>query len=468
MKDRSSEQFDKMTKTPIPRLILGLGIPTTISMLVTNLYNMADTYFVGKLGTSASGATGIVFGLMALIQACGFMYGQGAATIAGRKLGSKDVDSASEHATMGFVSALVTGLLFMTLGLTFITPLMRLLGSTDTILPYASSYARYILIAAPAMLCSCVLNNVLRYEGKATFAMIGLVSGGFLNIFLDALFIMKMGMGIEGAGIATAISQYISFGILSYMFITHKCTSSISVKYIRFNPKMFGNIVFAGFPSMVRQGLGSASVMVLNHCCAPYGDAAIAAMSIVSRIINFLFSVGLGIGQGYQPVASFNHGAGLYSRVRKGFFFTWFFGTAFLGVCAIIAFVFADPVVSVFRDDADVIAIGRVAMRYQCISLLFIPFTVCNNMMFQCTGKSLQASILASFRSGVCFIPMILILSRLYGLGGIEISQALADIVGALICIPFTVKYFKEQPADTVGVPLRSQLSHTTDEDVED
>jgi putative MATE family efflux protein len=443
----SSEiQYKKMTETPIPKLILSLGLPTTLSMLVTNIYNMADTYFVGRLGTSASGATGIVFGLMAILQACGFMYGQGSGTVVSRRLGAGKKDEASEYATMGFVASLVTGILVLILGLTFVKPLMYLLGSTETIFPYARTYAICILFAAPAMLVSCTYNNILRYEGKATYAMIGLISGGILNIFLDALFIVGFGTGIIGAGIATAVSQYVSVFILHRMY--RNCESKISKEYFRKDIKIFTKIVKGGFPSMVRQGLGSISVMALNHACKPYEDAAIAAMSIVSRIVNFLFSVGLGVGQGYQPVAGFNYGAKKYSRVKNGFFFTWAFGTGLLGIFAITAFFFAEPLVHLFRDDLKVMEIGAVAMRYQCLSLLFLPFSVCNNMMFQSTGKSLQASILSSFRSGLFFIPVILVFPQIWGLFGIQISQAVADVLASVFSIPFTVSYFKNLPPD--------------------
>ena len=435
-----------MTETPVPSLILKLGIPTTISMLVTNLYNMADTYFVGRLGTSATGATGIVFGLMAILQACGFMYGHGSGTVISRRLGAGQKKEAGEYATMGFIAALATSLIVTICGIIFVKPLMYLLGSTDTIYPYARTYAICILSAAPAMMTSCVFNNTLRYEGKATYAMIGLTSGSLLNIMLDALFIIGFKTGIIGAGIATAVSQYISCGILALMY--RKCESKIKKEYFKPDINILLKIISGGLPSLIRQGLGSISVMVLNNACKPYEDAAIAAMSIVSRIINFLFSVGLGIGQGYQPVASFNYGAGKYSRVKKGFYFTWLFGTFILGSFAITASFFSRELVGIFRDDPVVIEIGEAAMRYQCISLLFIPFSVCNNMMFQSTGRSLEASILSSFRSGLFFLPIIIVFSRIWGLFGIQISQAAADIISGICCIPFTVKYFKTLPAD--------------------
>ncbi len=450
METAKTKQYIKMTETPVSRLILGLGLPTTISMLVTNLYNMADTYFVSTLGNSASGATSVVFGLMAIIQAAGFMFGQGSGTIVSRRLGAGNKKEASKYASMGFFSALFAGILLLIFGLLFLTPLMRLLGSTDTILPFSKTYGACILCCAPAMLLSCVFNNILRYEGKAMFSMYGLASGAVLNIGLDFLFIRIFETGIIGAGIATAVSQYVSLIVLAVMF--KRCESKISIDLFRENFKdnlhTWWKIVAAGMPSLIRQGMGSISVMVLNNACKIFGDVAIAAMGIVSRVINFLFSVGLGVGQGYQPVAGFNYGARKYSRVRKGFFFTWGFGTALLGACAIVASFFSSDVIRFFRNDESVIEIGSIAMRYQCVSLLFLPFTVCNNMMFQSTGKSARASILATFRSGVFFIPIVILFSNLWGLFGIEISQAVADVIAAVCCIPFTIDYFKKLPKD--------------------
>ena len=287
--------YEKMTKMPVQQLILSLSVPTTISMLVTNIYNVADTYFVSSIGTSATGATGIVFALMAIIQAFGFMLGHGAGSNISRKLGAKHIEEARIYASTSFFLSIVCGLLIMVIGLTFLDPLMRLLGSTDTILPYARSYATFILIAAPAMAAGCVMNNILRYEGKAFYAMIGLTSGGIINIFGDMLLIFGCGMGIAGAGLATAISQYISAAILIIPYLTGKTQSRFSIGQVSHDSVVLKNIFFVGFPSMMRQGLQSISVMVLNLMAAAYGDAAIAAMSIASRVINFLFCVGLGL-----------------------------------------------------------------------------------------------------------------------------------------------------------------------------
>ena len=442
--DKASAQYIKMTETPVAKLILMLGIPTTISMLVTSIYNMADTYFVGQIGTSASGAVGVVFGLMAIIQAFGFMFGHGAGSIVSRSLGAKDGERASQIASTSFVCAGISGIGISVLGILFLDPLMRLLGSTETILPYARTYAFYILLAAPFMASSCVLNNVLRYEGRAAIAMIGLVSGGLLNIFGDWLLVSRIGMGVRGAGIATAVSQTISFSILLFMFMLGKTESKLQLK--RAAKMKLDDVVLickTGFPSMIRQGLSSVSTMVLNGQAGAYGDAAVAAMSIVNRVCFFAFSVGLGIGQGFQPVSAFNYGAKKYDRVRKGFLATWGMGEIFLGAFAIVGFLNAEFLVSLFRDDPEVIAIGTVALSAQMIALFFQPLSVCANMMFQSIGKNGVATFLAMLRSGLFLIPTLLVLSTAFGLTGIEIAQTVADILTCMVSIPFVIRFLK-------------------------
>ncbi|MCH5265870.1 MAG: MATE family efflux transporter [Lachnospiraceae bacterium] len=436
-------QYEKMTQMPVSKLILQLGIPTTLSMLVTNLYNMADTYFVSGLGNSASGAIGVVFSLMAILQAVGFMLGHGAGSNISRQLGAKKVEKAGEFASTSFFMAIFSGIAIMALGLLFLRPFMRMLGSTETILPYSAVYGAFILMAAPAMITSCVLNNILRYEGKASLAMIGLVSGSVLNIAGDALFIRGLGMGIEGAGLSTAISQYLSTGILFSMFMGGQTQSRLTIRLFTRKREVIWNIISVGLPSFARQGLNSVSVMVLNWEAAPYGDAAIAAMSIVSRFCNFLFAVGLGIGQGFQPVCGFNYGAGKFRRVKKGFLFTLAFGTITLGVFAVFGLIFSGHIIGIFRDDETVIRIGTTALRWQCVALFFIPLSVCGNMLFQSIGKSGQALFLSCLRSGLCFLPILLIFSRIFGLAGIQTAQPVADILASVLTIPFVWHFLK-------------------------
>lgn len=444
MADVQSAQYKKMTETPIPKLVLMLGIPTTISMLVTNIYNMADTYFVGKIGNSASGAVGIVFGLMAVIQAFGFMFGHGAGSIISRQLGAKNVESASRFASTAFVCSLLAGVGITVFGFLFLNPFMRLLGSTETILPYAGTYGTFILLAAPFMASSCVLNNILRYEGRAAFAMIGLTTGSVLNIFGDWLLMQKFHLGVMGAGISTGVSQVVSFCILLMMFLNGKTESKLAVKWITKDIRDVLLICKTGFPSLMRQGLASVGTMVLNRQAKIYGDAAVAAMSIVNRICFFIFSFALGIGQGFQPVSAFNYGAKKYKRVRSAFYFTWAAGEILLGSIAIVGMILAPQLVGFFRDDAEVIAIGNVALQAQLTALFFQPLAVCANMLFQSIGKNAIATFLSVLRSGLCFIPVILILSRVLGLTGVEISQTIADILTFIISLPFAVWFLRE------------------------
>lgn len=450
MENTNDKHYKKMTETPIPKLIISLGIPTTISMLVTNIYNMADTFFVGQLGTSASGAIGIVFGFMSIIQAFGFMFGQGAGSIISRKLGQKNTQSASSYASISFFLSIIIGIIIDLFGFIFMDPLLRLMGSTETILPYAREYVFYILLAAPLMISSFVMNNILRFEGKASLAMIGLVLGALLNIIGDAILIFVFDMGIAGAGLSTALSQCISFLVLLSMFLTNKTQSKLSIKYFRFDSQKIWEIVSTGFPSMVRQGLNSISTMVLNQCAAGYGDAAVAAMSIVSRINFFIFAVGLGIGQGFQPVCGFNYGAGKYSRVKKAFSFTLITAEVLLGIFAVIGLILSPVVIGWFRNDVDVIAIGTVALRFQCIALLFQPLSVISNMTFQSTGNRALATFTATLRSGVYFIPLVIILNYTLKILGIQIAQALADTLSFVTILPFIIKFYRNLPEDKV------------------
>ena len=443
MNDRAQQQYIKMTETPVSKLVTILGIPTVISMLVTSIYNMADTYFVSSIGTSASGAIGIVFGLQAILQAFGFMFGQGAGSIISRRLGAKDTEGAVRIASTAFFISFATGLIVAVPGLIFIRPFMYLLGSTDTILPYAVEYATYILLAAPFMTSSCVLNNILRFEGMSAFAMIGLTTGGILNIFGDPLFMFVIHMGVSGAGLSTALSQTVSFMILLSMFLRGRTQSRIRLRSITRSFSDVSLIIQNGFPSLIRQGLNSISTMILNNQAAIYGDAAVAAMSIVNRVTFFIFSVGLGMGQGFQPVAAFNFGAGKYSRVKKAFMFTIVIGELMLGVLAVTCFIFTPEIIRFFRDDDAVVEFGGFALRCQCIAIFSQPVAVCSNMLFQSLGKSGRAAFLSALRSGLYFIPLITILPLMTGRMGIQIAQPISDVLAFITAVPFTVSYLR-------------------------
>ena len=442
--ERSRLQFEKMTQTPVPKLILGLAAPTILSMLITSIYNLADTFFVGQLSTSASGAVGVVSSLMAIIQALGFMLGHGAGGIISRSLGSQDTHAATKFASTSFFTALTFGAVLAVLGLATLPDFMMLLGSTDTILPHACAYARPILIAAPLMMSSLVMNNILRYEGKASFAMIGLVTGGVLNIVLDPVFIFGLGMGTGGAGTATALSQSISFCILLSMFLRGKTVSQFRITAVTREARDFGRILLGGAPSFGRQGLNSIGGMLLNLAARSYGDAAVAGMSIVSRIFMFIISVAIGVGQGLQPVASFNYGARKYRRVRQAAIFTIEAAFCMLVVLVGLCWVNGDALIRLFRDDPAVTAVALPAFHYQCLAMLLHPIIVVANMTFQSVGASGRATFLACCRQGVFFIPLILILPRTHGLFGVEICQPIADVLTFLVSLPFLLAFLQQ------------------------
>ena len=442
--DRTAQQFRKMTETPIPKLILSLAAPTILSMLITSIYNLADTFFVGQISTSASGAVGVVSSLMAIIQALGFMLGHGAGSIISRSLGSQNTKAATRFASTSFFTALTFGLILAAIGLTTLPHFMMLLGSTETILPHACAYARPILIAAPLMMSSLVMNNILRYEGKASFAMIGLVTGGVLNMVLDPVFIFGFGLGTAGAGIATALSQSISFCILLSMFLRGKTVSQFQLSAVTRSPAEFGTILMTGLPSFGRQGLNSIGGMLLNIAARSYGDAAVAGMSIVSRIFMFIISVAIGTGQGFQPVAGFNYGARKYRRVEKACVFTMCASFCFLSLIVAACWFNAEALIKLFRDDPEVTAIALPAFRYQCFACFLQPVIVAGNMLFQSIGKSGRATFLACCRQGVFFIPLILTLPRMFGLLGIEICQPIADVLTFVVTVPFLFPFLHQ------------------------
>lgn len=443
-KREGGAQYERMTGKAVGPLIVSLAIPTVISMLVSAIYNTADTYFVSKLGTSASGAVGVVFSLMAIIQAVGFTIGMGSGTWISRLLGAQDEKAASEVAASGFYSSILFGVLLAVSGLFSLDPLVRLLGATATIAPYARDYASYILLAAPVMTASFVLNNILRAEGKAKLAMLGIAAGGILNCGLDPLFIFSLGLGIGGAAIATALSQCISFAILLSAFLRGRTVTKLGLARVARRPSLYLQILKNGLPSFCRQGLASVSTVALNLNAAVYGDAAVAAMSIVGKIFMLIFSVVLGVGQGYQPVLGYNYGARKLERVREAFFFTLKLGTAIMAVSALACFFIAPSLMLLFiAEDPEVVRIGSAALRAQCLAMPLIPLGVICNMSFQSLGKSWTATLLSACRQGFFFLPFIVLLPGLIGLKGVEITQPLADLCTFAICLPFALSFLR-------------------------
>ena len=441
-------QYEKMTGTKIPGLVISLAIPTTISMLITSLYNLADTAFVGQLGNASTGAIGVAFSFMTVLQSFGFLNGHGGGINASVALGRQDNEKANRYASSAFCGSFFLGLLFAVLGLVFLEPLVYLLGSTETIAPLAESYLRNILVAGPFVTTSFTMNNMLRYEGKAKLGTVGMMVGAVLNVGLDPVFIFVFHMGVAGAGLATAISQCISFSILLFMFLSGRSSLRLSLRLVSTDVHDWINIFTTGLPSLLRQGLASLSAMLLNNYAAAYGDAAVAAMSVVTRVSMVIFSVSLGIGQGFQPVSSYNYGAKLYSRVREAFRFTLIASLIFMFIVSSTIMLLAPSVIALFRNDPDVITIGTRALRLYCFSLYFMPITMCTEMQLQSTGQKASASLLASMRGGLLFIPLLIVLSSLRGLSGLQEAQPLAYLLMIPIAVVFGVRFFRRLPEE--------------------
>ncbi|MBO4638389.1 MAG: MATE family efflux transporter [Treponema sp.] len=442
----ADEQYNKMVNTPVWKLITKLAIPTIISMLVTSLYNMADTFFVSQLGTEASAAVGIVFPIMSIIQACGFTLGMGSGSLVSIRLGQKRNEEASIISSTAFFAALGVGLLITCFGNLFAQVVLSFVGADAAVLPYAKDYASFIFWGAPFMCASFVLNNDLRAEGKAFLSMIALTTGGILNLILDPIFIFTLGLGIRGAALCTLLTQFTSFWLLFQFYLRRKSICHISVKNISKDIRVLGKVASTGLPSLARQGLASIASIMLNRTAAGFGVSAVAAMAIVLKIVMFIASMMIGIGQGFSPVSGYNYGAKRYDRVRKAYVFLVSSGATVMAVFAAVTVIFAPQIIRVFRNDPEVIAVGTVALRWQAAFLPLHALIVGTNMLMQSTRHIKQATFLSMNRQGVYFIPAILILPRLFGLFGVEISQAVADLLSTFTAIPYMIWFFRNLP----------------------
>ena len=434
-----------MLQTPVAKLVLSLAAPTVASQLISIIYNTADTYFVSQISTSASAAVGVVFSLQSIIQAYGFGVAMGAGSLISLRLGEKKDRDANMYATSGFLAEFVGGLLMLVFGLLYLEPLIRALGATETMLPHACAYGRIILMGAPIMCGSFILNCILRAEGAAVASMIGLCSGGILNIALDPLLIFTFGMGTAGAAVATVISQCVSFLVLAVAFLRGRSIVHLRPKYISRSPRDYMQILAVGFPTIARQGMASLASALMNIQGAVYGDAAVAALTISNKIYLLVRNVMIGIGQGFQPVAGYNFGAGDKKRTRQAFWFSVLLGTAVCIVCAAVIAAFPDQIMHFFRDDAEVTRIGRQALLYACAVMPLMGYSTYVNQLYQCLGFHQAATLLASCRNGLLYVPLILLLPRTLGLAGVEMSQPGADLLTFVVSLPFQIWFFRHK-----------------------
>jgi len=436
------DNFTFLTSAPIGKVILTMSVPTIISMLTTSLYNMVDTYYVGRISTQAVAAVGIAFPIMAVFQAVGFYFGQGSGTFISRALGARKAKEARQMASTSFYCSFAFGVILGILGLVFLDPLVKALGSTPTVLPYARKFIGILLLGTPFVTSQMTLNNQMRFQGNASYAMVGVLSGAILNVVLVPIFAFVLKMGIRGAAIGTVLGEVASFCVLVAMTFK-KDTLGINPRDFSFRSSLQKDILKGGSPSFTRQALGSISTLLLNIAAAKYGDAAIAGMSIVGRISFMIYAVILGLGQGYQPLCGFCYGAGLYERIRKGYWFGLKACFAFLAIVFLFGLGFSEEVISFIRKDPDVVKVGAIALRWQIVALPLAAVVTFSNMTLQTCGWSVPATVLSAARNGIFFIPLILILPVFTGLTGVEISQPIADVLSFFMAVPMIRKYFR-------------------------
>lgn len=447
-KKKTADRYEMMTSWPIRKVIPAIAVPSIISMLVTAFYNMADTYFVSRLGTAATGAVGINFSLMTIIQTFGMTFGVGAGSYISRLLGQQNKQRASQTVATAFYTVLMVNAVIGAVGLWQLAPLMRLLGATESILPYSRAYASYILLGAPFMAASFVLNNSLRSEGLSMFSMIGITAGSVLNIVLDPICIFTFGWGVAGAAIATVFSQLVSFGILVSHYLFKRSTLSLSLKSFTPTLAMYREILKIGLPTFLRLGLMSVASIVLNNSAAAFGDAAIAALSICNRVMMFFGSALIGFGQGFQPVAGFNYGAKRFDRVWDAYWFSTAVGVGCSAVLGLGIYVAAPVILGAFKPAPLVLEIGTFALRAQALVLPLQAYSIVGNMLFQSIGHGLPAAILSLSRQGLLFVPLLIILPRLFGLTGLQLAQCAADTLAVLITVPLLLPVLRRIGAE--------------------
>ena len=435
-----------MLEMPIHRVIPKMALPTIVAFLINSIYSLADTFFVSELGTNATAAVSVNASLDQLIMMCGSLLALGANSYIARLLGQGNDKKASQVLSTSFFTAFFIGLLLTVFGITFMTPLVRLLGATPTCEQYSIEYATYVLLAAPLMASSFVMNQCLRSEGSATLSMIGMGFGGILNCFLDPIFIKGVSwlgipaMGVAGASLATAVSKLVSFAILIWPYLTHRSLLHLSFRNIRFSWDIISQVVSVGSSSMFRSGLAVVSGILLNRLAGEISDSVLAGIGVSTKIMMFPFSIILGFGSGFQPVAGFNWGAKRFDRVRESYRFSSkvaLFGAA--AMCLLIA-IFADQLIVLFSgEDAEMRRYGALCIRLQCLALPVHAWVAVVNMFCSGLGNAMGALLLATARQGTCFLPVLYPMARLWGATGICAVQAVADVLTLVLAIPIII-----------------------------
>ena len=428
-----SKKMELLGSTSIPKALLAMGIPTMIGMLVNAFYNLVDAYFVGGLGESQMGAISVVYPLGQVVVGLGLLFGNGAASYISRLLGRGDKENADKVASTALYSSIFVGAVIIIISMVFLHPILKLLGATDSILPYAATYAGIYIVSCIFNVFNVTMNNIVTSEGAAKTTMCALLIGAVLNIALDPLFIYVFDLGVAGAAIATAISQVVSTCVYLTYILRKKSVFHFRVKDCTYSREIMSEIFKIGIPTLVFQILTSLSISLINNAAGDYGDSAIAGMGVVTRLISMGSLSVFGFIKGFQPIAGYSYGAKKFDRLREAIKTSILWSTVFCVIFGLVLALFPTAIVSQFtKGDAEMIRIGAASLRANGITIMLFGFYTVYSSLFLALGKGKEGFILGACRQGICFIPVILLLPMVWGLNGILYAQPIADVLSAI------------------------------------
>ena len=440
-----SKKMELLGSTSIPKALLAMGIPTMVGMLVNAFYNLVDAYFVGGLGESQMGAISVVYPLGQVVVGLGLLFGNGAASYISRLLGRGDKENADKVASTALYSSVSVGAVIILFSMVFLHPILKLLGATDSILPFASTYASIYIVSCIFNVFNVTMNNIVTSEGAAKTTMCALLTGAVLNIALDPLFIYVFDLGVAGAAIATAISQVVSTCVYLTYILRKKSVFHFRVKDCTYTKETLSEIFKIGIPTLVFQILTSVSISLINNAAGGYGDSAIAGMGVVTRLISMGSLSVFGFIKGFQPIAGYSYGAKKFDRLREAIKISILWSTAFCVIFGVILALSPTAIVSQFtKGDAEMIRIGAASLRANGISIMLFGFYTVYSSLFLALGKGIEGFILGACRQGICFIPVILLLPIIWGLNGIMYAQPIADVLSAVITVFMAIPLHKK------------------------
>lgn len=440
-----NNKMELLGNAPISKALLAMGIPTMLGMMVNAIYNLVDAYFVGGLGTSQMGAISVVYPLGQIVVGLGLLFGNGSASYLSRLLGNRDQEQADRVASTALYSSVAVGAVLIIFSMIFLRPILRLLGATDSIMPYAMTYAGIYVVSCIFNVFNVTMNNIVTSEGAAKTTMFALMAGAVLNIGLDPVFIYTLDMGVAGAAIATAISQIVSTLIYLTFIFRKKSIYSIKMKNCIFTKEIMSEIFKIGIPTLVFQILTSLSISLVNTQAGPYGDSVIAGMGAVTRIVSMGSLIVFGFIKGFQPIAGYSYGAKKFDRLHKAIRTSILWSTAFCVIYGLLLTIFSSRIIAQFTDgDLEMIRVGTQSLRINGLSFLLFGFYTVYSSLFLALGKGLEGFVLGACRQGICFVPVILILPVFWGINGILYVQPIADVLSAIITIFMALHLHKE------------------------